>query len=150
MINAGWNEQGIAILERSRDIQEALCRQNKKFEDFLLYELKILNYSPSISQDELNKRFLMMITDCERHFQQGNSEGAEFIVGELEGAKLIWARASFSTKMGMDVQVNSWVKLTIEIFTRIKNPKNSGDIDDLQPQTQDCGKKTLNLESVQL
>ena len=90
-----------------------------------------------------------MIANCERQFQQGSQEGAEFIVGELEGAKLIWARAQFSTKMGMDVQVNSWVKLTIEIFTRIKNPKNS-DIEELQTQPQEAGKKSLSLESVVL
>lgn len=36
------------------------------------------------------------------------------------GANLVWARAVFDKKATELVQANSWVKLTIEIFTKVK------------------------------
>jgi len=42
------------------------------------------------------------------------------IVSKLYGAGLVWARARFDREMGQEVQVNQWVKLKIEVFTRLK------------------------------
>ena len=40
--------------------------------------------------------------------------------GQLIGAGLIWARAQFDKKSNEQVQVNTWVTVTIELFTRLK------------------------------
>lgn len=40
--------------------------------------------------------------------------------GQLIGAGLIWARAQFDRKANELVQINQWVKMTIEIFTKLK------------------------------
>ena len=40
--------------------------------------------------------------------------------GQLIGAGLIWARASFDRKSIEQIQVNTWVKLTVEVFTKVK------------------------------
>lgn len=42
------------------------------------------------------------------------------VVSKLHGAGLIWARARFDREMGQEVQVNQWVKLTVEVFSRLK------------------------------
>ena len=43
-----------------------------------------------------------------------NNSG-KVVTGELVGAGLIWARAQFDRKANEAVQVNQWLKLTIEI-----------------------------------
>lgn len=44
----------------------------------------------------------------------------EPILGQLVGANLVWVRAQFDRKANEFVQINKWVKMTIEIFTKIK------------------------------
>lgn len=44
--------------------------------------------------------------------------GEEIVTGQLVGAGLIWARATFDKKE--PIQVNTWIKLTFEVFTRLK------------------------------
>jgi len=47
-------------------------------------------------------------------------EEAKVVTGQLIGAGLIWARAQFDRKANELVQINQWVKLSIEIFTKLK------------------------------
>lgn len=47
-------------------------------------------------------------------------EEAKAVTGQLIGAGLIWARAQFDRKANELVQINQWVKLSIEIFTKLK------------------------------
>ena len=55
-------------------------------------------------------------------FGSGNIEleEAKVVTGQLIGANLIWARAQFDKKANELVQINQWVKLSLEIFTKLK------------------------------
>lgn len=41
--------------------------------------------------------------------------------GQLIGAGLIWARAYFDVKPGSLIQINTYVKLRVELFTKVKD-----------------------------
>ena len=46
----------------------------------------------------------------------------------MVGANLVWARAGFNVAAGQQVPVNQWVKLNVELFTKLK-PDNKLDIE---------------------
>jgi len=79
------------------------------------YELQILNYSKTLTKQERCQRFTDLLK-----MDFSKLEGGQQVDGQLIGAGLIWARASFDRKSNEQVQVNTWVKLTVEIFTKVK------------------------------
>jgi hypothetical protein len=78
--------------------------------------MQILNNSKTLSKQERCQRFVDLIN---MNFYKEIGQD-DVIQGQLIGAGLLWARAEFDKKCNETVQVNTWVKITIEIFTRIK------------------------------
>ena len=102
LITDGWQPEGIALLEQNRQFQEALSREQGKPEDFFKHEMQILNYSKTLQKGERYQRFYDLINmDL-----PAQSEGRKLVTGQLVGAGLIWARASFDKKVNEAVQVN--------------------------------------------
>jgi hypothetical protein len=75
--------------------------------------MQILNYSKTLTKQERCERFKTIID------MDMNKTDKE-IVGNLVGANLIWARATFDKKSNEMVQANSWVNLKVEIFTKVR------------------------------
>ena len=86
--------------------------------DFFFYELNILNLSKELSKEERCVRFLELISKKYQYELIDKNN----LRGDIQGANLIWARAKFDYKFGEKIPVNQWVRLTVEIFTKLKEP----------------------------
>lgn len=75
--------------------------------------MQIINYSKALSKQEKYQRFNELIS-------MDYSSLKKEINGQMIGPSLIWARAQFDRKSNEVVQLNQWVKLTIEVFTKLK------------------------------
>lgn len=118
MIEDGWMDQAIGLLEQNRHYQDILSREQGRPVDFFKYELQILNHSKVLSKDERCQRFYDLVAN--RNYTEGVDEDNSEIKGEIVGAGLLWARARFEVRHGEQVPVNQWVKLTVEVFTRLR------------------------------
>ena len=47
-------------------------------------------------------------------------EDDDALTEDVVGANLLWARAAFNVPPGHQVPVNQWVKLNVELFTKLK------------------------------
>lgn len=84
---------------------------------FFKYEMQILNYSKMLTRSERCQRFSDLIN---MDFSEKTEGESRFITSQLVGANLIWIRASFDRKSNEMVKINSWVNLTVELFTYLK------------------------------
>ena len=87
---------------------------------FFKYEMQILNYSKTLTKQDRCQRFNELINMDYTSQQEDGMQNDVVASGQLIGAGLIWARAQFDKKPNDPVQINTWVKITVELFTRLK------------------------------
>lgn len=138
MIQDGWETQAINLLEQNREFQKKLHLEQDKPIQFFKYEMQILNYSKNLTKQERCRRFRELLD------MDFNSQGDHAVNGQLIGAGLIWARASFDVKRGKSVQINTYVNLKVELFTRVK------DGFDIETTTVKFNEQNFNFETKNL
>lgn len=112
LISDGWQSQAIEMLEENREFQKKLCEEQGKPVQFFRYEMQILNYSKELTKKERYQRFNELVNM--------DLQTSDPVTGQLIGAGLIWARACFDKKQNEIIKMNTWVKLHIEFYTRLK------------------------------
>ena len=113
LIKDGWMDQAITLLEQNRTCQEMLSREQGRPSEYFKYELQILNHSKVLSRQERCRRFSELLA-------LSFVEDDDALVEDVVGANLLWARAAFNVPPGHQVPVNQWVKLNVELFTKLK------------------------------
>lgn len=61
MIQDGWENQAINLLEQNRDFQKKLHLEQNKPIQFFKYEMQILNYSKNLTKQERCQRFRELV-----------------------------------------------------------------------------------------